>query len=346
MSIQLFEEIKLINEYDQPYRTARDMAKILGYSDYRNFLKVVEKGKLACKNSNQEVSDHFVAFNEMINTGKGAKRSMDNIKLSRYACYLIVQNADPSKQIVAQGQTYFAAQTRKQEAMEARRQLSDDQRRLEARSEMAVHNKKLVSIARKAGVSNYGQFQDAGYMGLYGGMRKRQLAEKKGLDPDETILDYMSSEELGANLFRATQTEAKLRRELELGKTPWQDAASEIHFDVGKKVRQTIAELGGTMPEDLALAEHIDEVEKRLKEMKYDDPIPLKRSSQIEEPVIGDVSYMLPRTVDELQELIHIIKTFPWDEIIRIGDGSYKVSDEGKKQLITILDPKQPPHLQ
>lgn len=341
MSIQLFDEIKLINEYDQPYWTARDMAKILGYSDYRNFLKVVEKGRLACKNSNQEPSDHFVAFNEMINTGKGAKRAMDNVKLSRYACYLIVQNADPSKQIVAQWQTYFATQTRKQEIIEARKQLSDDQRRLEARTEMAVHNKKLISVARKAGVSNYGQFQDAWYMWLYGGLRKRQVAEHKNLDPDETILDYMSSEELGANLFRATQTEAKLRREIEEGKVPWQERASEMHYDVGKKVRETILDLAGTMPEDLPIAEHIDEVERRLKEMKYDDPAPLRGitpDGEIIQQHIGDVSYMLPKTIDELHEIIHIIKSFPWEEIIRIGDGSYKVNLEGKKMLEKLLE--------
>lgn len=337
MSIKLFEEIKLVNEYDQPYRTARDMAKILKYSDYRNFLKVVEKGKLSCKNSGQDPSHHFVPFDDTIKTGKGATRSMDNIKLSRYACYLIVQNADPNKQIVAQGQTYFATQTRIQEVQEARRQLSDDQRRVEARSEMAVHNKKLVSIARKAGVSNFGQFQDAGYIGLYGWLRKRQLAEKKGLDPDETILDYMGSEELGANLFRATQTEAKLKRNLQEGKLLGQDLASEIHYDVGKKVRQTISELGWTMPENLPLVEHIDEVGKRLKEMKYDDPIPL-RSESNESSLVGDVSYMLPRTIDQLQEIIHIIKTFPGDEIVRIGDGNYKVSYEGKLELIRLLD--------
>ncbi len=339
MSTLLFDEIKRVNEYDQPYRTARDMAKILDYSDYRNFLKVVEKGRLACKNSGQESSDHFVEFNELINTGKWAKRPMDNIKLSRYACYLIVQNADPSKHIVAQGQTYFATQTRKQEIIEARKQLSDDQRRVEARTEMAVHNKKLVSIARKAGVSNYGQFQDAWYMGLYGWLRKRQVAEHKWLDPDETILDYMSSEELGANLFRATQTEAKLRRELEEWKVPWQDIASEIHYDVGKKVRQTIQELWWTMPEELSLVEHIDEVEKRLKEMKYDEPMPLRTSTIEEAPQehIWEVSYMLPKTIHELQEIIHIIKNNPGEVIMRLGDGAYKVSEEGKTMLEKLL---------
>ncbi|MFA7284352.1 MAG: DNA damage-inducible protein D [Candidatus Absconditabacterales bacterium] len=334
MSIALFEENKQINEYDQPYWTARDMCKILGYSDYRNFLKVVEKGRLACKNSGQEPSDHFVEFNEMIQTGKGAKRLMDNIKLSRYACYLMVQNADPSKQIVAQGQTYFATQTRKQEAYEARKQLADDQRRMEVRSEMAVHNKKLIGVARQAGVVNYGQFQDAGYIGLYGGLRKKQLAEKKGLDPEETILDYMSSEELGANLFRATQTEAKLKRELEEGRVLGQDVASTIHHDVGKKVRQTIQELGGTMPEELPLAEHIREVEKRLKEMKYDDPMPLTGDNA----GIGESSYMLPANVSTLQDIIQIIKSYPGEEIIRLGDGVYKVSSQGKELLMKLLD--------
>lgn len=338
MSIQLFDEIKLVNEYSQPYWTARDMAKILGYSDYRNFLKVVEKGKLACKNSNQEVSDHFVDVNEMINTGKWAKRSMDNIKLSRYACYLVVQNADPSKQIVAQGQTYFAQQTRKQEAYEARKQFNDDQRRVEARWEMATHNKKLVSVARKAWVSNFAQFQDAGYIGLYGGMRKRQVAEKKWLDPEETILDYMDSEELGANLFRATQTEAKLRRELEDNRIPWQDTASEIHFEVGKMVRQTIIDLGGTMPEDLALVEHIDEVEKRLKQMKYDQPMPLKGNQPITEETVWEQSYIIPNTIDKLQEIISIIKNHPGEEIVRIGDGAYKVNKIGKEMLIHLLE--------
>ncbi len=315
------------------------MAKILGYSDYRNFLKVVEKGRLACKNSGQDCDDHFVEFNDMINTGKGAKRFMDNIKLSRYACYLIVQNADPSKQIVAQGQAYFATQTRKQEAYEARKQLAADKRRLDIRSEMAVHNKKLIGAARQAWVTNYAQFQDSGYIGLYGGLRKKQLAEKKWLDPEETILDYMSSEELGANMFRATQTEAKLRRELEYGKSMGQEVANEIHYDVGKKVRQTIQELGGTMPEELPLVEHIREVEKRLKEMKYDDPIPLSGGMEDAAPAgIGQASHILPANVSALQDIIQIIKSYPGEEIIRLWDGAYRVSPEGKDLLMRLLD--------
>ena len=212
ISKSTFESIKKINEYGQEYWSSRDLSKVLGYTDYRNFIAVITKAKDSCKNSGQKVSDHFVDINEMVQIGSGAERELDTIHLSRYACYLIVQNADPSKEIVALGQTYFAVQTRKQEIIESKKYQelkTEDEKRLFLRNEMKAHNKTLAATAKEAGVIeaiDYAIFQDHGYKGLYGGLGSKGIHKKRELKEGQQILDHMGSTELAANLFRATQT--------------------------------------------------------------------------------------------------------------------------------------------
>lgn len=259
----IFEKIKRINDDGNEYWSARDLAKILGYSEYRHFLPVIEKAKNACRNSKNEVQNHFEDILEMVSIGSGANRNTESIALSRYAAYLIVQNADSSKEIVALGQTYFAVQTRKQEIIEqaAYQSLkSEDEKRLFLRNELRQHNKSLADAANSAGVIDpldYAIFQDHGYMGLYGGLRQRDIHAKKKLKKSKKILDHMGSTELAANLFRATQTEEKLRRENIKGKPK----ANQTHYEVGVKVRKTIEELGGTMPENLPVHDSIKKIE-------------------------------------------------------------------------------------
>jgi DNA-damage-inducible protein D len=260
----VFEQIKRTDENGNEFWAARQLAKSLEYTDFRNFLSVIEKAKEACKNSGQLVENHLVEFNEMVSIGSGAEREMNSYKLSRYACYLVVQNADPSKEVVALGQTYFAVQTRLQEIRqmdEYNRLTTEDEKRLFLRDEMAKHNTQLAAAAKNAGVIepvDYAIFQNHGYMGLYGGLDARGIHRKKGLKKSEQILDHMGSTELAANLFRATQTEEKLQRENIKGK----QKANQTHFEVGKKVRKTIKELGGTMPENLPVADSIKKLEK------------------------------------------------------------------------------------
>ncbi len=261
MANNLFENIKRINEYQSEFWSARELAKVLDYLDYRNFLVVIEKAKEACKNSGEVIHNHFVDANEMVKIGSGAERNIDTIFLSRYACYLIVQNADPSKEVVALGQTYFAIQTRRQEKTD---QFVEDSKRLNLRGEIKKHNTSLAEAAENAGVKNYGKFQNYGYKGLYGGLDANDIHIKKDLKKSQKILDHMGSEELAANLFRATQADAKLRREKIRGEMN----ANLTHYAVGQKVRKTIAELGGTMPEALPKTDGISNVKKRLEKNK------------------------------------------------------------------------------
>lgn len=275
-AIATFESIKKVDDAGIEYWSSRDIWKILGYTEYRHFLPVIEKAKTACQNSAQNISDHFEDILEMVSIGSGAERSLDSIKLSRYACYLTVQNADPSKTIVAQAQTYFAIQTRIAEVqqMDAYNQLStEEEKRLFLRNEMIKHNIQLADAAKGAGVvepRDYAIFQNYGYQGLYGGLGAQEIHARKGLKKSQKILDHMGSTELAANLFRATQTEEKLRRENIKGKA----IANQTHFMVGQKVRQTIKELGGTMPENLPVAESIKKIEAKkrnqLKEKSND----------------------------------------------------------------------------
>jgi DNA-damage-inducible protein D len=264
-----FEQIKHINDIGQEYWSARELFKVLEYIKWDKFLNVIDKAKEACKNSGQDPNDHFSRVGKMVEIGSGAKRDVGDLNLTRYAYYLVIQNADPSKEIIALGQTYFAVQTRKQEILgQAFEQLkSEDEKRLFLRREMAEHNKHLADAAKQAGVIQpweYAVFQNHGYMGLYNGLGAKEIQSKKGLKKSENILDHMGSTELAANLFRATQTEEKLKREQIKGK----QKANEAHFEVGKKVRQTIKELGGTMPEDLPSEESIKKVDPKHKGLK------------------------------------------------------------------------------
>ena len=248
-SEQTFESIKHYTEDGQEFWYARDLQRILEYTEWRNFTGVIEKAKIACQNSGIDPDYDFVDVNKIVEAG-ATHKDIGDIMLSRYACYLIVQNGDPRKEIIALGQTYFAVKTRQQELVDGYDQLSEDQKRLAIRNEMIEHNKSLAEAAQMAGVidpRDYAIFQNKGYQGLYGGLGAREIHARKGLKPSQKILDHMGSTELAANLFRATQTDEKLRRESIRGK----EAANKTHYEVGRKVRQTIAELGGTMPEDL-----------------------------------------------------------------------------------------------
>jgi len=252
-----FESIRRTNPAGNEFWSSRDFAKVLGYADYRNFQSVIESARTACFNSGQKVEDHFVEVTEMVGIGSGAQRPLKTVMMSRYACYLVIQNADPSKEIVAQGQTYFAIQTRRQELSDAE---LEEQRRLAIRSELKKHNSQLADAAKGAGViepRDYAIFQNHGYMGLYGGLGAQDIHRRKGLKKSQQILDHMGSTELAANLFRATQAEEKLRREKITGK----NKANRAHREVGAKVRQTIKELGGTMPEELPTMESIKKLE-------------------------------------------------------------------------------------
>lgn len=262
----LFESIKHINEYGQEFWYARDLQIALEYKEWRNFYKVILKAQHACENSENPVSDHFVEINKIVEAGISSK-PIDDYQLSRYACYLIVQNGDSRKKVIALGQTYFAVKTRQQELIENFNELNEDQKRLAIRHEMIEHNKLLVEAAKNAGVEtsrDYAIFQNYGYMGLYGGMKAADIHKHKGLKKGEKILDHMGYEELAANLFRATQTEAKLKRDNIQGKKE----ANETHYNVGKEVRDTIQRLGGTMPEDLPTPEKsIKQIEREQKNL-------------------------------------------------------------------------------
>jgi DNA-damage-inducible protein D len=277
--ISPFERIRRANAAGSEYWSSRDFAQVLGYSDYRNFEQVIKRAKTACFNSGHRIEDHFVEITEMIEIGKGGRRPVATVCMSRYACYLIVQNADPSKEIVALGQTYFAIQTRRQELTD---EATEEERRLLLREEMKIHNVRLAGTAKSAGVvepKDYGIFQDHGYKGLYGGLTSRDIHQRRGLKKGQQILDHMGSTELAANLFRATQTEEKLRRDRTTGK----EHANRTHFEVGAKVRKTIQELGGTMPENLPPAESI----KKLESQRRKQPPALPRPPE-ETDITGD----------------------------------------------------------
>ena len=249
--VPAFEDIKHVNEYGAECWSARELYPLLGYSTWQKFAGVIEKAMQACENSKQKPSDHFNHTVNLITAGKGAERQIEDYELSRYACYLIVQNGDPSKPVIAYGQTYFAIQTRRQELQDDAEfmALSEDKKRLALRKEIAEHNKDLAAAAKDSGVEtniDYAIFQNHGYKGLYGGLDAKMIHERKGLKKSQKILDHMGSTELAANIFRATQTEEKLR----MDNVYWKINAYITHYEVWKKVRQTIEDLGGTMPED------------------------------------------------------------------------------------------------
>lgn len=267
-SEQTFESIKHVNEYGEEYWLARELQLVLEYAQWRRFSDAIERAKLACKNSGFAVEDHFADVGKMVDIGSGAERQIDDVMLSRYACYLIVMNGDPRKEVIAVGQSYFAVKTRQQELIDNYEQMSEDQKRLAIRNEMIAHNKSLAEAAQMAGIADqreYAIFQNKGYQGLYGGLGAKEIHARKGLKKSQKILDHMGSTELAANLFRATQTDEKLRRENVQGK----QAAYDTHYQVGKKVRQTIQELGGTMPEDLPTPEKsVKQIEREVERKK------------------------------------------------------------------------------
>ena len=245
---KIFENIKHVDENGGEYWKARELAKILEYSEFRKFNNTINKAIEACKNSNQDIDNHFAQVSEMVEIGSNAKRQLLDYKLSRYACYLIVQNSDSRKKVVGLGQTYFAIQTRKQELTEIEfSKLTEDEKRLYTRKIVKNKNLFLFETAKKSGVKNYGKFNNYGYRGLYNGEDAKDIAKRKGIDKNEEILDYMGSTELAANLFRITQTDEVLKNK----KVNNEIVACVTHHNVGQAVRQTIKRIGGTMPEDL-----------------------------------------------------------------------------------------------
>ncbi len=265
-----FDAIRRIAEDGSEYWSARDLAKVLGYkTNFRNFKLAIGRAEISCKNSGHNPADHFAGVRKMVKIGSGAEREVEDVYLTRYACYLIVQNADPNKEIVALGQTYFVEQARRQELAAQWAALPEAKKRLALRGEMSVHNTNLSAAARQAGVvepRDFAVFQDHGYQGLYGGLKASDIREHKGLNKKQEILDYMGSDELAANIFRASQTKQKLERDNIKVKT----AANQAHQEVGHKVRKAIVDIGGTMPEELPTpTESIQELErKEVKRLK------------------------------------------------------------------------------
>lgn len=262
----LFESIKHVNEYGMEYWTARELMPVLEYKQWRQFSDAIDRAKKACETSGNRVFDYFADARKIVKTGVATKE-IEDYHLSRYACYLIAMNGDPRKKAIAMAQSYFAIKTRQQELSENFEKLSEEQKRLAIRGELKHHNKSLADAAHEAGVEtsrDYAIFQNFGYMGLYGGLKAQDIAKRKGLKKGQAILDHMGSTELAANLFRATQTDEKLRRDHVKGKA----AANATHFAVGKKVRETIKELGGTMPEDLPTPDKsIKQIESEQKKL-------------------------------------------------------------------------------
>ncbi len=258
----IFESIKHIDANGNEYWYARELMEALEYKRWDKFKNVIESAKISCKKSNNLIDDHFSQVGKMIEIAKGAKRKVLDYKLTRYACYLIVQNADPSKEVIALGQTYFAVQTRKQElTMKEYSLLTEDEKRFYQRNLTRKGNYSLNQAAKKAGVKNFDKFHNSGYKGLYNGETADDIAKRKGLRYREDILDNMGSEELAANLFRITQTESKLKRD----NINSEKEANQTHYNIGRNIREVIAKNGGTMPEELPTPE------KSLKELEKEN---------------------------------------------------------------------------
>ena len=263
---KIFEDIKHIDEYGNEYWLARELQVAFEYKRWDKFCKVIENAKITCEKSKYAVSNHFSHLGKMINLGKGGKRKVEDYKLSRYACYLIVQNGDSRKKTIALGQTYFAIQTRKQELSEKEySMLTEDEKRFYQRNLTRKGNYSLNIVARNVGVRNFDKFHNAGYKGLYGGETANDIAKRKKLRYREDILDNMNEDELVANLFHINQSKQKLLKD----KVQGENNASDIHYEVGKEIRYTIKKLGGTMPEDMPTPKKsLKELEKENKKLK------------------------------------------------------------------------------
>jgi DNA-damage-inducible protein D len=266
-----FEEIKQTNESDVEYWYARDLQSVLQYTQWRNFQKVIDRAMLACKNSGFDVTEHFAEVSKTIKMPKTAEKLVIDYKLTRYACYLIVQNGDPRKEIIAHGQTYFAIQTRRQELADAFNQLDENNKRLVVRGNIKQWNQLLAEAAHNAGVitdEEFAIFQNAGYMGLYGGLTVADIHGRKALKPKEKILDHMGSTELIANLFRISQTEEKLK----LDNTSRAVEANEVHYQIAEKIRKAMVEMGTTLPENLPTPEKSIQTVEREEIKKLRNP--------------------------------------------------------------------------
>ena len=256
-----FEQIKRFNAHGAEYWSARDLQILLGYSQWRRFEEAITRALASCTQSGNDPAHHFASAGKMIAVGKGGNREVPDFHLSRFACYLIAQNGDPRKPEIAFAQKYFAIQTRRQELTDAYRR---DQERLELRQQTKEEFKALSGAAQAAGVQSqmFGIFHDAGYKGMYGGLGNEQIKSRKGIPRDDNLMDRMDTTELAANQFRMTQAREKLARQSIKG----QQQAISTHTQVGKEVREAIKRIGGTLPENLPPGEHINQVEKRLKE--------------------------------------------------------------------------------
>ena len=262
---KMFEDIKHIDEVGNEYWHARELAKVLEYKDWRNFLKVLNKAKKTCINSGFNENEQLVEINKLSKRSNNAITNIQDYKLSRYACYLIAQNGDSRKKTIALAQTYFAIQTRKQELSEKEySMLTEDEKRFYQRNLTRKGNYSLNMVARNVGVRNFDKFHNAGYKGLYGGKTANDIARRKKLRYREDILDNMNEDELVANLFRINQTKQKLLKD----KVQGESNASDIHYEVGKKVRKAIKDIGGTMPEDMPTPKKsLKELEKENKKL-------------------------------------------------------------------------------
>ena len=245
-----FQDIKRVDEGGNEYWLGRELAEALQYKEWRNFHKVIERAMLSCKNSSNSVFEHFVDLNKTLQMPNNATKQIRDYKLTRYACYLIVQNGDPRKEIIALGQTYFAIQTRRAELADSFNELDENNKRLVVRGNIKQWNQLLAEAARKAGVitsEEFAIFQNSGYMGLYGGLTVADIHARKGLDKADKILDYMGSTELIANLFRISQTEEKMR----LDDVASPQEANNTHFEIAEKIRKAMIDMGTTLPENM-----------------------------------------------------------------------------------------------
>ena len=259
---KLFEDIKHIDKNGSEYWLARELQNVLGYHQWRSINDLIERAKTVCQESNYNIDDHFAMQRKMIKLAKGAKRNVVDYKLSRYACYLIVMNGNPQKEIIALGQTYFAIQTRKQELTEKEyNELTEDEKRLYRRNQARKGNYNLNQTAVNSGVKDLARFHNAGYKGLYNGETADDIFKRKKLRYREDILDNMGSEELADNIFRIAQTDAKLKRD----NVDNEYTANFVHYEVGREIRNSIKRLGGTMPENLPTPD------RSLKELEKDN---------------------------------------------------------------------------